>query len=87
MFYNKHLLGSIQPGKSNPEDEAGNGAEAGVQPPTKRLRLRGDWSDTGPNARPERERTDDQGKAKKKKIVLGASCTYFSLNNNNSGCN
>lgn len=26
------------------------------QPPVKRLRLRGDWSDTGPNARPERER-------------------------------
>ncbi|KAF4523573.1 hypothetical protein B566_EDAN014884 [Ephemera danica] len=24
-------------------------------PPVKRLRLRGDWSDTGPNARPERE--------------------------------
>ncbi|XP_076467379.1 DDB1- and CUL4-associated factor 6-like isoform X2 [Babylonia areolata] len=29
------------------------------QPPTKRLRLRGDWSDTGPNARPERERAED----------------------------
>ncbi|KAK3107632.1 hypothetical protein FSP39_018774, partial [Pinctada imbricata] len=26
------------------------------QPPVKRLRLRGDWSDTGPNARPESER-------------------------------
>ena len=26
------------------------------QPPIKRLRLRGDWSDTGPNARPEQER-------------------------------
>lgn len=25
-------------------------------PPVKRLRLRGDWSDTGPRARPERER-------------------------------
>lgn len=25
-------------------------------PPVKRLRLRGDWSDTGPGARPERER-------------------------------
>jgi hypothetical protein len=24
-------------------------------PPVKRLRLRGDWSDTGPNARPESE--------------------------------
>ena len=29
------------------------------QPPIKRLRLRGDWSDTGPNARPERERGDE----------------------------
>lgn len=28
------------------------------QPPMKRLRLRGDWSDTGPNARPEREMRD-----------------------------
>lgn len=27
-------------------------------PPIKRLRLRGDWSDTGPNARPERERAE-----------------------------
>lgn len=26
-------------------------------PPVKRLRLRGDWSDTGPTARPERDRT------------------------------
>lgn len=26
--------------------------------PVKRLRLRGDWSDTGPDARPERERTE-----------------------------
>ncbi|XP_071114016.1 DDB1- and CUL4-associated factor 6-like [Haliotis cracherodii] len=30
------------------------------QPPIKRLRLRGDWSDTGPNARPERERIQDE---------------------------
>lgn len=30
------------------------------QPPIKRLRLRGDWSDTGPNARPESERDDGQ---------------------------
>ncbi|XP_071403561.1 DDB1- and CUL4-associated factor 6-like [Centroberyx affinis] len=29
------------------------------QPPVKRLRLRGDWSDTGPLARPERERWRD----------------------------
>ncbi|XP_054688428.1 DDB1- and CUL4-associated factor 6 isoform X6 [Grus americana] len=29
------------------------------QPPVKRLRLRGDWSDTGPRARPESERERD----------------------------
>ncbi|XP_066456422.1 DDB1- and CUL4-associated factor 6 isoform X2 [Eleutherodactylus coqui] len=29
------------------------------QPPLKRLRLRGDWSDTGPRSRPERERERD----------------------------
>uniref|UniRef100_A0A8C1K8I7 Ddb1 and cul4 associated factor 6 n=1 Tax=Cyprinus carpio TaxID=7962 RepID=A0A8C1K8I7_CYPCA len=29
------------------------------QPPVKRLRLRGDWSDTGPRARPESEREHD----------------------------
>ncbi|KAM4699473.1 DDB1- and CUL4-associated factor 6 isoform 2-T3 [Discoglossus pictus] len=29
------------------------------QPPVKRLRLRGDWSDTGPRARPESERDRD----------------------------
>ena len=27
-------------------------------PPMKRLRLRGDWSDTGPNARPQHERNE-----------------------------
>jgi nuclear receptor interaction protein len=27
----------------------------GTSAPVRRLRLRGDWSDTGPNARPERE--------------------------------
>uniref|UniRef100_A0A1L8DT20 Putative cul4-ring ubiquitin ligase complex n=1 Tax=Nyssomyia neivai TaxID=330878 RepID=A0A1L8DT20_9DIPT len=30
-------------------------------PPVRRLRLRGDWSDTGPNARPEREVMDNGG--------------------------
>ena len=57
-----------------------NGAEASAtagldptnQPPTKRLRLRGDWSDTGPNARPERERTEDAG-------VLGLRVCVCSL--------
>ncbi|XP_055681294.1 DDB1- and CUL4-associated factor 6-like [Lutzomyia longipalpis] len=30
-------------------------------PPVRRLRLRGDWSDTGPDARPEREVMDNMG--------------------------
>jgi hypothetical protein len=37
---------------------ASNGVDAhGRQPPIKRLRLRGDWSDTGPDARPESDRS------------------------------
>ncbi|XP_053398100.1 DDB1- and CUL4-associated factor 6-like [Mercenaria mercenaria] len=36
---------------STPDDDSSSRA-----PPVKRLRLRGDWSDTGPRARPERER-------------------------------
>lgn len=40
----------------------GTSCDAGNrQPPIKRLRLRGDWSDTGPNARPERERQSGEG--------------------------
>lgn len=34
---------------------AGKRPEMPPAPPMKRLRLRGDWSDTGPNARPERD--------------------------------
>lgn len=30
-------------------------------PPVRRLRLRGDWSDTGPDARPEREAGSSSG--------------------------
>ena len=30
-------------------------------PPMKRLRLRGDWSDTGPNARPDTRTSNEQG--------------------------
>ncbi|KAK6170174.1 hypothetical protein SNE40_018634 [Patella caerulea] len=37
-----------------------SGDAASRQPPIKRLRLRGDWSDTGPNARPERERMQEE---------------------------
>ncbi|XP_041354673.1 DDB1- and CUL4-associated factor 6-like isoform X2 [Gigantopelta aegis] len=39
------------------EEAATLGDNSSRQPPIKRLRLRGDWSDTGPNARPERERS------------------------------
>lgn len=31
-------------------------------PPVRRLRLRGDWSDTGPDARPEREAGTSAGR-------------------------
>ena len=50
--------------KQNDQLPSGSGDEtdgscpnAGNDPPMKRLRLRGDWSDTGPNARPEGEET------------------------------
>ncbi|KAJ8315334.1 hypothetical protein KUTeg_007484 [Tegillarca granosa] len=61
-------LTSSQPTESqasSSEDTAVGGATGGSlgadtrQPPVKRLRLRGDWSDTGPNARPESERQSD----------------------------
>ena len=39
------------------DEEDGPCPNAGNDPPMKRLRLRGDWSDTGPNARPEGEET------------------------------
>ena len=42
---------------SEVDDE--DGASSSL-PPLKRLRLRGDWSDTGPNARPEREQSGSQ---------------------------
>ena len=49
-------------GPANGEQASGTaGLDPTNQPPTKRLRLRGDWSDTGPNARPERERSEDTG--------------------------
>ncbi|KAM9320171.1 DDB1- and CUL4-associated factor 6 [Gastrophryne carolinensis] len=38
---------------------AGQRREEARQPPLKRLRLRGDWSDTGPRSRPESERERD----------------------------
>lgn len=34
-------------------------------PPVRRLRLRGDWSDTGPDARPERDAGRNTGKCQK----------------------
>ena len=39
---------------SSSSASGGAGTEKGP-PPMKRIRLRGDWSDTGPNARPEGE--------------------------------
>lgn len=36
------------------EDELDSKPASGL-PPVRRLRLRGDWSDTGPDARPERD--------------------------------
>ncbi|XP_030637609.1 DDB1- and CUL4-associated factor 6-like [Chanos chanos] len=41
------------------KEQTENKGEEMRQPPVKRLRLRGDWSDTGPRARPESERERD----------------------------
>lgn len=41
----------------NKEQSASEASNMSRPLPVKRLRLRGDWSDTGPDARPERERT------------------------------
>ncbi|XP_042313503.1 DDB1- and CUL4-associated factor 6 isoform X3 [Sceloporus undulatus] len=41
------------------------------QPPVKRLRLRGDWSDTGPRARPESERERDGGTSRSDVTAAG----------------
>lgn len=38
-----------------------NNTEANAGPTLKRLRLRGDWSDTGPQALPEREMRNQAG--------------------------
>lgn len=45
--------------------------------PVRRLRLRGDWSDTGPDARPEREggRRSGTGKLIFLSYILFISCT------------
>lgn len=40
--------------KSNLRNASGK-RERKSPPPVRRLRLRGDWSDTGPDARPERD--------------------------------
>ena len=54
------LQGTRQTSSDSHEDTTENGWSSGPNghrnvPPLKRLRLRGDWSDTGPNARPESE--------------------------------
>jgi len=55
-------VGSIECPSKSACDKESFAAEASNTPtprpmPVRRLRLRGDWSDTGPDARPERERT------------------------------
>uniref|UniRef100_A0A6J0V6D1 DDB1- and CUL4-associated factor 6 isoform X3 n=1 Tax=Pogona vitticeps TaxID=103695 RepID=A0A6J0V6D1_9SAUR len=45
------------------------------QPPVKRLRLRGDWSDTGPRARPESERERDGGTSRSDVSASGTGLT------------
>lgn len=53
-------LSAIADASAEVDAEADSWAEQGVRgppppPPVRRLRLRGDWSDTGPDARPERD--------------------------------
>ena len=50
-----HPQGDVQSQGSDVDEQELDDPLAG-HPPIKRLRLRGDWSDTGPNARPEGER-------------------------------
>ena len=45
------------------------GSARGRQPPVKRIRLRGDWSDTGPDAIPERDRSQ-QGEIRQDLLCL-----------------
>ena len=52
--------------ESYPDDQP----ELSRQPPFKRLRMRGDWSDTGPNARPEAERNSEG---------INRGCQFFNL--------
>ncbi|KAL4233161.1 DDB1- and CUL4-associated factor 6 [Mactra antiquata] len=54
--YHSEASGSSAPSEQDSE----NSSRA---PPVKRLRLRGDWSDTGPGARPERERQTGSSEA------------------------
>lgn len=52
------LLSTTSGAAAGGSSSAGVGAGGGLDaspPPVRRLRLRGDWSDTGPEARPERE--------------------------------
>lgn len=46
-------------------------------PPVRRLRLRGDWSDTGPDARPERDVNQSVGKFKNSYMYLGVLNIFF----------
>ena len=47
-------------------------------PPVKRLRLRGDWSDTGPNARPEVEQENQESNSGTYETIFIGPVTFLS---------
>lgn len=61
------------------EDEGSTKSPCGL-PPVRRLRLRGDWSDTGPDARPERDAGRNTGESNCRMIL-----TYSSKLRTNGG--
>ena len=55
----RYFFKGFNPAPDDTEQPSTSSGDTGSrQPPVKRLRLRGDWSDTGPHARPERERQE-----------------------------
>ena len=67
---------SITRGHGNASRHRGSGVNsedtARNLPPVKRLRLRGDWSDTGPNARPENEQDQEENNTSKiSRLLIG----------------
>ncbi len=51
-------------------EESGDNEEKSDLPSIKRLRLRGDWSDTGPNAMPESDRDAEESERGKIMFVI-----------------